>query len=235
MSFCVDSLVPPIILTHLLNASYNQVRFLLASKWPCSIIEKKPSVDQNKLKNYHLVSNLPCVSKFLENKWIRAIFLSHKEQHSTESALLRVFNNFTVNAMTNNFNIFCLLDLSFTFDSIDHDNLLIRPEDIFGKKDSALNWFRSYLTVHWKSVVVDSVRSSNHLLNCGVPQGSVLGLILFTLYTCCPLPLTLRNSSRIIFIMQMITIYNSASFENFDNLISRLENCSIDFKHWMLK
>ena len=82
--------------------------------------------------------------------------------------------------------ILSLLDLSAAFDTIDHDILLKRLELRFGVKGLALEWFRSYLTGRTQRVVVNGEASEPRELLYGVPQGSVLGPILFTLY-CAPL------------------------------------------------
>ena len=85
-----------------------------------------------------------------------------------------------------------LLDLSTAFDTVDHKLLLHRLEHRFGIKDTALNWIRDYLTDHTQQVVLDNpngeaIRSKPAILTQGVPQGSVLGPLLFTLYVtgCC--------------------------------------------------
>ena len=71
----------------------------------------------------------------------------------------------------------CLLDLSAAFDSIDHSILLHRLSSWFGIADSALTWFETYLTSRSFCVL-----ASGFALSCGVPQGSVLGPILFNMY-----------------------------------------------------
>ena len=79
--------------------------------------------------------------------------------------------------------ILLLLDLSAAFDTIDHEILLYRLENNFGIQGSALNWFRSYLSNRKQAVYINGNRSSEQTLDFGVPQGSVLGPILFILYT----------------------------------------------------
>ena len=76
-----------------------------------------------------------------------------------------------------------LLDLSAAFDIIDHNILLQRLEHLYGISGTPLNWFRFYLSNRTQTVIINNKLSQPSMLNFGVPQGSVLGPILFILYT----------------------------------------------------
>ena len=72
----------------------------------------------------------------------------------------------------------CLLDMSAAFDIVDHD-LLIQKLSLYGFEDSALAWIRSYLSDRRQCVSIDSSLSNMLHTETGVPQGSILGPILF--------------------------------------------------------
>jgi retron-type reverse transcriptase len=76
-----------------------------------------------------------------------------------------------------------LLDLSAAFDTIDHAILLKRRRNVFGIDGTALTWLRSYLSGRTFRVKVEKSLSDTHSLKFGVPQGSVLGPLLFSCYT----------------------------------------------------
>ena len=79
--------------------------------------------------------------------------------------------------------ILVLLDLSAAFDTLDHSILLQRLESLFGITGQALAWFTSYLCQRYQTVMVEGKGSSPQLLEYGVPQGSVLGPRLYSMYT----------------------------------------------------
>ncbi|MCG8430763.1 MAG: hypothetical protein MJA29_06305, partial [Candidatus Omnitrophica bacterium] len=79
--------------------------------------------------------------------------------------------------------VLVMIDLSAAFDTIDHDILLRRLQHVFGITGVALKWLSSYLTDRHQSVVIDGMSSKPVLLRYGVPQGSVLGPKLYTMYT----------------------------------------------------
>ena len=74
------------------------------------------------------------------------------------------------------------LELSAAFDTVDHDTLLGRLEHRFGITGKAFSWLTSYLTDRTQFVKAASEHSTSRKLLCGVPQGSVLGPILYTMY-----------------------------------------------------
>ena len=91
------------------------------------------------------------------------------------------------------------LDLSAAFDTIDHSVLLSRLRSVFGVSGAALQWIESYLSNRSQYMMVGGERSSLKSLDVGVPQGSVLGPFLFSVYTSPPsLPSSLRSACTFI-------------------------------------
>ena len=87
------------------------------------------------------------------------------------------------NAIDKQESVLLLLDLSAAFDTVDHVILLRRLNTRYGIKGNALRWFASYLNERRQFIQVENTRSSSVELQWGVPQGSVFGPILYTLYT----------------------------------------------------
>ena len=192
---CITDLAAP--LTSIINDSMATGTFpsQLKSALVTPIL-KKPSLDQEVLKNYRPVSNLPYVSKALESI-VAARFVTHcnnnnlmnyhqsayRSFHSTETALLKVQNDLLQAVDQHGAAILVLLDLSAAFDTIDHEMLLTTLHDHFGVTGTVKAWFASYLQNRHQSVSVPGATSTAKELSYGVPQGSVLGPILFTAYT----------------------------------------------------
>ena len=191
---CLDTLEPHI--TSVFNHSLVDGIFPLDFKNSLVIpLLKKPSLDVNVLKNYRPVSNLSFISKVLEkivfkqivthlqnNDLIDHFQSAYKTGHSTETALLRVVNDLLCDIDNGNVCFLTMLDLSAAFDTIDHDILLDRLSYTFGIKDKALNFLKTYLVNRTQKVKINDFYSSEIPLSFGVPQGSVLGPLLFTMY-----------------------------------------------------
>jgi hypothetical protein len=103
--------------------------------------------------------------------------------YSTETALNRIQNDLLLAMNRRQVSALVLLDLSAAFDTIDHDILLSRLQSSFGLSDTAFQLLSSYLCNRSQSVQIDQSSSDKLPLLRGVPQGSVLGPLLFTLYT----------------------------------------------------
>ena len=159
-------------------------------------ILKKASLDWNTLKNYRPVSNVNFLCKLIEKAAINQVNehlesnaldevmqSAYKCRHSTETALLRVKEDI-VKALDCNKAVFLImLDLSATFDTIDHSILFNRLAVDFGIKGTVLNWFKSYMTGRSFRVCVGGTKSETMSLQFGVPQGSIIGPKAITMYS----------------------------------------------------
>ena len=118
-----------------------------------------------------------------------------------------------------------LLDLSATFDTIDHTILLDRLKVYYGISELALGWFKSYLSGRTHSVKVGNTLSHPAALQYGIPQGSVLGPILFSLYTN-PISSIIHSHSSINhhFYADDTQLYITLTPTNFSRSIQKLKN-----------
>lgn len=157
---------------------------------------KKPNLDKEDLKSYRPVSNLSFVGKIIEKAVVQQLntYLqennlcdplqsAYRARHSTESALVKVKDDVNMIMDQGDAVVLVLLDLSAAFDTVDHHVLLQRLENQLGITGHALTWLRSYLENRRQCVNINNATSYECPLSVGVPQGSVIGPILFTLYS----------------------------------------------------
>ena len=146
------------------------------------------------LGNYRPVSVLPCFSKILERivherccKFLDAKEILYTRQygfrhkHSTYMAILDFINNANDAIDDNMFTAGIFMDLSKAFDTITH-NILLHKLYHYGFRGISYNWFENYLTNRKQYVSYNGAHSSNKNVSCGVPQGSILGPLLFIVY-----------------------------------------------------
>ena len=127
-----------------------------------------------------------------------------------------------------------LLDLSAAFDTIDHSILLNCLRKCFGIKDVAFKWLKSYLSDRTQLIKLGNTRSDPQLLSFGVPQGSVLGPLLFSLYTT-PLSQIIgkfRNFQHHLY-ADDTQIYITITPENASTSFTKLNDCLNSVQDWM--
>ena len=156
---------------------------------------KKQTLDYEEFSSYRPITNIAFLSKTIEravaaqtlnyltkNNLLAKFQSAYRQFHSTETALLRVCNDILQAIDEGQEVVLVLLDLSSAFDTIDHKVLLDRLHTRYGFSGSVLDWFRSYLLNHTQSVKIGKDLSAESEVRYGVPQGSVLGSLLFSLF-----------------------------------------------------
>ena len=190
----LDCLLPSI--TNIVNLSMSTG--IVPTKMKTALVTpllKKPSLDKDVMKNFRPVSNLSFISKLTERVVLNRLIdhvsrnnlqekfqSAYKPNHSTETALMRIQNDILMTLDNKRGVLLFLLDLTAAFDTVDHTLLwaFMRSAGVIGV---AHKWFESYLTSRTQTVCLGQTQSDPSELLQGVPQGSVLGPVLFTLYT----------------------------------------------------
>ena len=243
---CIDTLLP--VITRIVNLSMQTGCVPLSLKQAVVHPLLKKIILELILSNYRPVSNLPFISKVLErcvakqlithqtlNDFADCFQSAYKEGHSTETALVRVHNDLLSSIDKKNVVLLLLLDMSAAFDTVDHEILLTRLERCFSINGTAIEWFRSYLTDRSQYVAVDELRSEVNAIGCGVPQGSVLGPILFSMYISPLGDIAQKHGIQYHLYADDSQLYISfqPSLENAKTMIERVENCVSDINIWM--
>ena len=161
-------------------------------------IAKVVPIFKNGLKSditsYRPISVLPSFSKVYEkvvskrlnsfcmkNNIINEFQCRFRPHHSTHMALLHLYDRLTEAIEANEFTVGVFVDLQKAFDTIDH-GILLKKLEHYGMRGVALEWIKCYLTNRKQCVKLNGVSSSYKCIECGVPQGSILGPLLFIVY-----------------------------------------------------
>ena len=241
----VGALAP--IITRIVNGS------LMSGVFPSCYKEalvtpllKKQSLDCNLLQNYRPVSNLTLISKTIEkvvsaqlntylkdNNLLEPCQSAYRQGHSTETALVRVQNDVICAVGQRKAVLLVLLDMSAAFDTVNHQ-LLIKTLQQLGIRGTMLHWFSTYLIGRLQRIKVNGVTSQPKILDCGVPQGSVLGPILFTIYTASLGQLLRQLDVQYHFYADDSQLWVIFKPPELDTAIGQMEKCIVSVQKWML-
>ena len=211
---------------------------------------KKASLDQNELGNYRPISNLAFIGKLIEHVVLKRLNQhmttnnvqdkmqsAYKQHHSTETALMRVQHDIVRNLDSGQCVMLILLDTSAAFDTINIDILLNTLGSRFNIGGTALDWFRSYLTGRSQCVMVGSSSSNTTLIYHGVPQGSVLGPVMFNMYTTSIADICTKHHvlfHRFADDIQLYVNYNPVMSDELEYAKQLLVQCIAEIRAWML-
>ena len=157
------------------------------------------------VSNYRPISVLPCFSKLLEcivynrlykflveNNILYQKQFGFQNAHSTEPAILQLVNQITEAFSQGKYTLGISLDFSKAFDTVNH-NILLEKLKAYGIQSENLKWFRSYLSNRKQFILYDDFKTEMKIVKCGVPQGSILGPLLFLIFVN-----DLNNSTKVL-------------------------------------
>ena len=243
---CADVMSP--LICHLANLSFAEgvfpSPFKLAQITP---LLKKDGLDDDDLANYRPISNLNTISKVIERLALARLLphvgascnfstlqSAYRKQHSTETALLKILDDLYRIVDDRKAAVLIGLDLSAAFDTIDHDILISRLESVFGVSGAALEWIGTYLRGRSQYVKIGIEQSKTSSCHLGVPQGSVLGPFLFSVYVSPVSDVIASYGIQHHQYADDTQLYTAVRSDTDLNNISKLEECTLAVQDWFL-
>ena len=184
----------PDLISDSLSIIFNRsiITGIFPDDWKCSkVIPLFKQGKRKDLNNYRPISIIPIVAKVFEriiydqvnffltdNKLLSTSQSGFRSLHSTVTALLEATNDWAYNIDHGNVNAVVFLDLKKAFDTVDHA-ILLSKLNAYG---IGSEWFKSYLSDRNQKCFVNGFLSPNRSLSCGIPQGTILGPLLFLIY-----------------------------------------------------
>jgi hypothetical protein len=209
-------------------------------------IVKKPGLDPNSESSYRPISNLTFLSKVIERivaeqltKYLTVNCLfplvqsAYRACHSTETAVLKISSDVLDAADRSEVTLLALLDLTAAFDTVDHDILLMRLRKSYGICGQALTWISSFLGDRSQFVSFADQVSPTVNVTCGVPQGSVLGPLLFILYVADVIDIAAKHGVNCHCYADDIQLYVHCRAEDADNAVVCILECIREIELWM--
>lgn len=210
---------------------------------------KKHDLNRDVLSNYRPITNIAFLSKILErvvssqltnyltsNNLLPRLQSAYRRFYSVETAILRVFNDILAAIDDHQDVVLVLLDLSSAFDTIDHLLLLERLQKRYGIDKTVLKWLGSYLEDRTQAVRIKDVSSPEEKVLYGVPQGSVLGPLMFALFFAPLEDVIVAHGLRCMMYADDTQLYISVNRKNDRSvMISKIETCIMDILIWCTK
>ena len=207
---------------------------------------KKASLDPLDLSNYRPIPNLTCLSKLLEravHEQITGYLDSHhllpetqsayRKNRSTETATIKVMSDAYQAADAGLVTLLGLLDLSAAFDTVDHQILLKRLIHEYGITGRVIEWIQSHLTGRTQFVRFNGTTSRTMAVTSGVPQGSVLGPVLFIAYSAGVINIVEHHGLRAHGYADDLQVYGHVAQDDVSSLVVRMVACIEHVKSWM--